>query len=587
MRLCSLALLLCAPFTLAPPVLAQMELAVFEDPDGSFSYEFGTRVAIDGTWAAVADSPGHVRLFQFVAGAWVDEGRVQAPGTLGVTLFDSLGDIAILSDGTGATLVVAEKDYLGPGQSHASGGVHIYDYTPAGGWNYQSTIEPQTDAPGIDFGAALAIDGTLSDQKIAFSHRGDWNGSNGLEVRGVVEVWARDATSGGGQAFHEDTLLGRLTFDSQSSQNIGSYFGESLDLSDGVLVVGERSEGWPSPGRVMVYRDQGGVWSQEAEFLGFGDEPGFARYVATEGERIVVGVPYIAPSADPSSAKVYEFNGTSWIKTSTFQNLEQVQGVDVSGDLIVVAELDDRPLVPGASPQVRLYERFGVWSEKDVFSGSSGSDAFESIALDGGELLVGSPDVDSLSLGPDAGSVRFFRVEMSQDCNGNGVPDLFEIAQDGSLDLDADGELDECGGLTGSPSSIATFFGGTQALSLDAGPAGSGDVYFILGSFSGVLPGIPLSNGDVLPVNFFTPGGATDPLILSSLQSSSTFYVDNFGLLDAAGRANASFVIPQFIGATVPSGVAYTATHAFLAIDVVTFEVDFVSNPVQLSLSLF
>ncbi len=131
-----------------------------------------------------------------------------------------------------------------------------------------------------------------------------------------------------------------------------------------------------------------------------------------------------------------------------------------------------------------------------------------------------------------------------------------------------------CGPLVSDRTTVSVGTGGTQELSLDAGPALAGKPYYLFGSLAGTTPGIAL-NGLNLPLN-------ADNYFLKTLNQPNTApLLGSFGFLDGQGAGSATFTLP---GGLVPQLAGQTAHHAFLTIDVGAFLVDFVSNAVPVVL---
>lgn len=106
--------------------------------------------------------------------------------------------------------------------------------------------------------------------------------------------------------------------------------------------------------------------------------------------------------------------------------------------------------------------------------------------------------------------------------------------------------------------SIANLGSSSARLRLDA-PGEATRPYLILGSLSGTGP--------------FVFGGVSIPLTpdaylsFTAAHTNSVLLPGGFGVLDAAGRGTAAFVIPR---ALIPSLIGLSARHAF-----VTFRPDF------------
>ena len=122
----------------------------------------------------------------------------------------------------------------------------------------------------------------------------------------------------------------------------------------------------------------------------------------------------------------------------------------------------------------------------------------------------------------------------------------------------------------GDVASLSLGSGGTQALSLDAGPEHAGMAYQILGSLNGTSPGIALG-GLVIPLNF-----DLRYFLLTATAPQQTSLVNPIGVLDGEGRAEAGFVLPA--GAP-PALAGLGLDHAFIVLD--GQGVVFASNPVR------
>jgi hypothetical protein len=97
----------------------------------------------------------------------------------------------------------------------------------------------------------------------------------------------------------------------------------------------------------------------------------------------------------------------------------------------------------------------------------------------------------------------------------------------------------------------------TQYFELDAGPAHANAPYLLLGSLSGISPGLPLGRC-TLPLN-------PDPYLLFSITApNTTLLPGGLGILDAQGKASARFVA---IPGLPPSFAGTRIDHAFVTFD--------------------
>jgi hypothetical protein len=97
----------------------------------------------------------------------------------------------------------------------------------------------------------------------------------------------------------------------------------------------------------------------------------------------------------------------------------------------------------------------------------------------------------------------------------------------------------------------------------------AGDLYLLLGSFSGTSPGLAIG-GVTLPLV------ALDPYFnLTLTQPNLPPFSQTFGTLDGNGGASASLTIPP--GLATPL-IGITINHAFLALDPIDLSVTLASN---------
>ena len=129
---------------------------------------------------------------------------------------------------------------------------------------------------------------------------------------------------------------------------------------------------------------------------------------------------------------------------------------------------------------------------------------------------------------------------------------------------------DRC--LWSSAPTVSAPLGGTVDFDLMAGTPQAGNAYFLLGSISGVSPGIPFF-GSTLPLNL-------DGFLLLTIQAANSgIFVDNLGFVGPAGTVRSSFVLPP---AVLPSGLQMHYAAAML--DNVSGLPVKMSNPVELRL---
>ncbi len=178
--------------------------------------------------------------------------------------------------------------------------------------------------------------------------------------------------------------------------------------------------------------------------------------------------------------------------------------------------------------------------------------------------------------------VRNFGSALSagHDINGDGIPDFVGATRDANIAGTITGAVEVVSlremSLSASVHEISLSDGGTQWLTLDAGPAFGGRTYLLFGSLSGIVPGLPLDVGVHLPLNFdgYSSATAANPNLPPMVNSA--------GVLDGAtGVGLAGFQLPA---GTDPGLAGFVLDHAFLLIPVPGQWFDFASNSVPVRL---
>jgi len=252
--------------------------------------------------------------------------------------------------------------------------------------------------------------------------------------------------------------------------------------------------------------------------------------------------------------------------TGTF-NVTDLVLADLGGDGVL-----DVTVAYDFSTQVLTYQGLGdgTFALPEVVTQESGNTSSVAAAdLDGDgdlDLAMTSSSLDTVMWSENLVALV--------DCNTNGVGDSVDIASGFSLDLDANGVPDEClaPALGADVVSLDGLTGGTQNLTLDAGPLHGGALYFVLGSLSGTSPGVDLGVG-ILPLNvdsYFN-------LIL--VAPGAPPLVGSVGSLAIDGTGAASLVVAAALGQTA---IGLTVHHAFVTLG--PLGVDFVSNAAPLTI---
>lgn len=180
----------------------------------------------------------------------------------------------------------------------------------------------------------------------------------------------------------------------------------------------------------------------------------------------------------------------------------------------------------------------------------------------------------------DAGDSSAVPATLTTDLNGDprmvdvpGVPDT-GLGPAPVVDMGAV-ERQALPPLAASPAALSLQAGGVQSFQLNAPVQHALMPYIVLGSTAGTSPGLPFGT-HVLPLN-------VDPYFMWTLSNPNLFPLGNtFGVLDATGRATASFTLvpgspPQWAGAYIH--------HAYAVLQMTpSFDVVLVSNSVEMLL---
>jgi glucose/arabinose dehydrogenase len=159
------------------------------------------------------------------------------------------------------------------------------------------------------------------------------------------------------------------------------------------------------------------------------------------------------------------------------------------------------------------------------------------------------------------------------DCDGNTHSDACEIAAAPYKDLDLNGQLDLCQGLSANKASVSQSAGGVQRLSIHMGAGMAGKLYLTLSGASGTAPGLVV-DGVPVPLNL-------DSLLVTSLTMANSLpWLQSLGFLDGTGGGTTNFTIPA--GSTGLAGA--NVAHATIAFDVGLGVVVGATNHVTLSI---
>jgi hypothetical protein len=509
-------------------VLAQSpcEASKLEHPlpvDGHFGHDVdlcGDRLLV-GTPLAQLD-PGRAFLFERNAAGWTLTATLAAPDGESGDLFG--WSVAVES----AWALVGRRH---DGTLGSQGSVYVYTRSPEGEWLQTQKIMI-ADAGVWAFGWSIAMEGS----RAAIGAKG----AASLGDKGRVFIFER-----------EDGLWVQKAKIAPSIDNLGDWFGASVDLDGDRLVVGAPKNG---TGRAYVFDRQGdGTWVEQAlmvpqVFSPTGDDHGTS--VAVDGDTVAVGaIGHDDPYLHGGAVYVYERTEGLWQHTQKLtsppiNSLPRFgQCLALDGDELLIGAATNHTVLSGAGAVHQFRRQNGLWTEGPILFGSDpqvGAWFGQSMARDGQDLAVGAHGLNS----PAPGRVH-----------------LFSFAGGAHLD--------------GNSSTLSNLSGGVQTLQLGACPSHAGDFYLLVGSVSGTDPALPVGTVTV-------PLVADAYLAYTLANPNCALLPGSLGVLDAWGRAVTSFVLPA---GTDPALTGLTAHHAYVVFDSTTFAVELASNPVPVSLA--
>jgi len=266
-----------------------------------------------------------------------------------------------------------------------AGAAHVYRRV-GDAWTLEATLEAPSPEPDDHFGTSLAIDGA----SIVI-------GAPGRDLPGKPDA---------GAAYVFERVAGLWTaqvLESQS-QGVGDFFGQSVAIQQGSIVVGAPYDDAlaADSGAAYVFIRSGNVWLEQQK-LKAGDASAGDRLgsVAIQGDRIVAGAPHADRGIliDAGAAYVFQRQGTSWSQETRLASTRPGPGesfavrVAIDGDAILVSS----PLGFGVAPQAGHAEVFGfdgaTWSSEGRLQAADGAaqENFGSgIDLDGDLAILGA-----------------------------------------------------------------------------------------------------------------------------------------------------------------------------------------------------
>jgi hypothetical protein len=348
------------------------------------------------------------------------------------------------NDATGEEEPVLQNENCGAIFLHASDGETS--------WCLAQEIYSEEPTDEFRFGNVVATDGTT----VAATSERYEEISGTTFFNGSVELFSYDPSFDNGKDANGEPLPpGAWAFDQRlqrdgnlTSQLVG--YGDVLAISGTHLAVGAPDSA-SARGLVVMYERVGDDWVFLEELSkNLGADALYGASVSISGERMIIG----APGSDDGDGLifVYEFNGSEWVEVWTIGPLLGDEGaafgssVAIDGDRLVIgAPLSDISEVVDSGAVFLAKKVEELWFIVDqiyAFDGETSDQYGMSVALEGDLVLVGAGyDNDN---GIQSGSAYVYPFAPLFDCNFNGYGDEYEIAQNISEDNNGNGVPDPC-----------------------------------------------------------------------------------------------------------------------------------------------
>ena len=490
----------------------------------------------------------------------------------------------------GNRALVGASEGLGP--DLITSVAYLFERTPDGGWRQVAKLWASDGSGaaqfqgrvGVSLGEHRALLGAL------FGGLGSKTGAAWVFDEGPAGTWTQSAMLAPNDALH----------------GFGAGFGTSVALDGDRALVGADADKstFPAGGAAYLFeRSRDGSWQQVDKLVpshvwGMGV---FGHSVALDGGVAVVGAPDDDTVACTyvGSAFVFErqANG-SWLEVAKLRAQDwdcndHFGAVALSKDRAVVGCAGDDGLFPNSgAAYVFEPDSTGKWSQTAKLTALDPQpDAgLYTAATSGNRILVGAGSFADpahsgaaylFELQGDGTWTQTAKLQSSESSAGDrfGFPvALWHDSASVGGQLNHTNKVDwlfDLEPLSSAVDEISVASGGAQPFELDAGHLHAGQPYLLLGSVSGSSPGVSIGAGFQLPLN-------PDAYFQWTLLHPNTPPLSSSaGLLSLHGGSGASVL-------SVPSGVpalaGLTIWHAFLAQDIVTGQVSFVSNAAELTL---
>ena len=430
-------------FFLLVPVLGISQVQIGQDIDGKAAGDlsgYSVSLSSDGSIVAIGAPnnndngiySGHVRVYQNISGVWMQIGQ----DIDGEATGDGSGrSVSLSSDGSIIAIGAPNNNDNGTNSGH----VRVYEFSENGWTQIGNDIDGQT--------------GDHSGHSVSISSDGS-----------IVAIGAPDTgSSGNGRVRVYEYISGVWTQIGQdiNSAQISTRHGSSVSLSsDGSIVaIGAPSTIGSDRGRVQVYENISGVWTQIGQDIdgdAVGDRNGSSVSLSSDGSIVAIGATQRSPFSPPTYGRVQVYENISGVWTQIGNNIDGEGLFDFSGYSVSLSA-DGSIVVIGApyndgngadSGHVRAYENIlGVWTQIgiDIDGEVAGDKSGNSVSISANGSIIAIGALNNAGNGTNSGHVRIYNLKTSSandfvlenfNIYPNPTSDLLNISLENNLTLE-------------------------------------------------------------------------------------------------------------------------------------------------------
>ena len=396
-----------------PAVYFWNETAKLTASDGAADDEFGYSVAVSHNVLIIGAHrkdglTGSAYVFEknVSTGYWRETAKLTASDA---ATNDYFGRSVSISDNIAIVGAIGDNSW--------SGSAYVFEKNHSTGyWNETSKLTASDSGSGCDAGNQGGCDAFGSSVSI----------SGNIAIIGAAsDTHIRGFAAGSAYVFEKDESSGLWNEKAKLTASDGyeyDYFGNSVDISGNIAIVG--ADGNDDSGSAYVFErnDGTGKWNNTAKIIPSDrtwQRIGFGGSVSVSGSIAVVGASKDGDFDESGSAYVFEKSYSSRLWNETFKLIASDGGqgdrfgysVSVSGNIAIVGAY-----VNGWSGAVYVFERnaaTGFWNETAKLTASDRAVDLEKfgyhVSLSGNVAIVGTPDDDG-NCEDDSGSAYVFEI---------------------------------------------------------------------------------------------------------------------------------------------------------------------------------